>query len=111
MGADVGQTIGAWVPHFSAIAPVLRDSDLIATLPSIAMIDTSKLYDLESRQVPFLIDPLPHVMLWSATRGNDPEIAWLRNRLGPLLRSKFTDLSSRSLPDARKTRRHIGGRR
>ena len=36
---------------------------------------------LESRRVPFAIDPIPHVMLWSAGRSQDPEIAWLRNRL------------------------------
>jgi DNA-binding transcriptional LysR family regulator len=105
------RTIGAWVPHFSAIAPVIRDSDLIATLPSIAMLDTSKLYDLESRQVPFPIDPLPHAMLWSATRGNDPEIAWLRNRLKPIVRSKFVDLANCFPPDARQRRQQMRGRR
>src|SRR5215470_4166206 len=66
--AGLARTIGGWVPHFSAIAPVLRDSDLLATLPSIAMLDVSKLYGLESRQVPFFIDPLSHAMLWSANR-------------------------------------------
>src|SRR5262249_24674326 len=45
--AGLERTIGGWVPHFSAIAPVLRDSDMLATLPSIAMLDTSKLYKLE----------------------------------------------------------------
>jgi hypothetical protein len=58
------------------------------------MIDTSKLYDLESRQVPFLIDPLPHAMLWSAARGNDPEIAWLRSRLRPIVRSNFANVTN-----------------
>ena len=46
-----------------------------------------------SRRVPFAIDPIPHVMLWSAARAKDPEIAWLRNRLRPLAKSRFTSLA------------------
>src|SRR5262245_40582356 len=100
--AGLERTIGGWVPHFSAIAPVLRDSDLLATLPSIAMLEVGKLYRLESRQVPFLIDPLPHTMLWSASRGNNREIAWLRDRLRPIVRSKFANLANRSLPNGKQ---------
>ena len=58
-------------------------SDLLATLPSVAMTTRCSPYGLEFRHVPFPIDPLPHAMLWSARRSNDPEIAWLRDRLGP----------------------------
>jgi hypothetical protein len=32
-------------------------------------------------------------MLWSAARAKDPEIAWLRNRLRPLARNRFTSLA------------------
>ena len=91
--AGLERTIAAWVPHFSAIAPVLGDSDLLATLPAVAMTDTLRPYGLESRPVPFSIDPLPHAMLWSARRGSDPEIAWLRDRLRPIVKSKFAGSS------------------
>ena len=91
--ASLERTIAAWVPHFSAIAPVLGDSDLLATLPAVAMTDTLRPYGLESRPVPFSIDPLPHAMLWSARRGSDPEIAWLRDRLRPIVKSKFAGSS------------------
>jgi LysR family transcriptional regulator, mexEF-oprN operon transcriptional activator len=87
--AGLQRTIVGWVPHFSAIAPVLGDSDLLATLPSLAMLDTFRQYGLESRHVPFSIAPLPHAMLWSAGRSNDPEITWLRDRLRPIVKSKF----------------------
>jgi len=87
--AGLERTITGWVPHFSAIAPVLGDSDLLATLPSVAMFDTLRQYGLATRHVPFSIDPLPHAMLWSAGRSNDPEIAWLRDRLRPIVKSKF----------------------
>ena len=87
--AGLNRTIAGWVPHFSAIAPVLADSDLIATLPAVAMTDTLRPYGLDSRSVPFPIDPLPHAILWSAQRGRDPEIAWLRDQLRPIVKSKF----------------------
>lgn len=91
--AGLERTIAAWVPHFSAIAPVLGDSDLLATLPVVAVADTLRPYSLDSRPVPFPIDPLPHAMLWSARRGSDPEIAWLRDRLRPIVKSKFAGSS------------------
>jgi DNA-binding transcriptional LysR family regulator len=85
----LGRTIAGWVPHFSAIAPVLARSDLIATLPAIVMEETIHPYHLESREVPFPIAPLPHAMIWSTGRNNDPDIAWLRDRLRPIIKSKF----------------------
>src|SRR5262245_6365636 len=92
--AGLERTIAAWVPHFSGMAPVLGDSDLLATLPAVAMADTLRQYGLDSRPVPFPIEPLPHAMLWSTRRGNDPEIAWLRDRLRPIVNSKFTGAAS-----------------
>jgi DNA-binding transcriptional LysR family regulator len=91
--ASLERTIAAWVPHFSAIAPVLGDSDLLATLPAVAMTDTLRPYGLDSRPVPISIDPPPHAMLWSTRRGSDPEIAWLRDRLRPIMKSKFAGSS------------------
>jgi DNA-binding transcriptional LysR family regulator len=92
--AGLERRVAGWVPHFSAIAPVLGKSDLLATLPSIAMLDLVDRYDLESRHVPFFIDPLPHAMLWSAGRSNDPEITWLRDRLRPIVESRFANPAS-----------------
>lgn len=87
--AGLARTIAGWVPHFSAIAPVLATSDLLATLPVIAMEETMHAYDLESRKVPFSIAPLPHVMVWSTTRSRDPAMTWLRDRLRPIVKRNF----------------------
>src|SRR5258708_34874516 len=87
--AGLARTIAGWVPHFSAIAPVLANSDLLATLPVIAMVETMHAYDLESREVPFPIAPLPHVMVWSTTRSRDPAMNWLRDRLRPIVKRHF----------------------
>jgi DNA-binding transcriptional LysR family regulator len=94
--AGLEREIAGWVPHFSAIAPVLSHSDLLATLPAAAMADALARYGLAARDVPFPIAPLPHAMLWSAARSSDPETRWLRERLKPIVRSKFTDLEDRS---------------
>ena len=87
--AGLTRMIAGWVPHFSAIAPVLARSNLIATLPAIAMAETLHPYNLESWEVPFPIAPLPHAMIWSTGRNGDPDIAWLRDRLRPIVKSKF----------------------
>ena len=87
--AGLDRTIAGWVPHFSAIAPVLANSDLLATLPVIAMVETMHAFDLESRKVPFPIAPLPHVMVWSTTLSRDPAMNWLRDRLRPIVKRNF----------------------
>jgi DNA-binding transcriptional LysR family regulator len=92
--AGLGRSIAGWVPHFSAIAPVLANSDLLATLPAIAMTETLHAYRLESREVPFPIAPLPHAMIWSAGAGRDSGISWLRGRLRPIVKAQFTRLAN-----------------
>src|SRR4051812_21286981 len=87
--AGLERKIAGWVPHFSAIAPILETSDLLATLPSITRTGLGYAYDLDSRKVPFPIAALPHVMLWNKGRSGDPEIAWLRDRLLPIIKRKF----------------------
>ncbi len=91
--AGVERSIAGWVPHFSAIAPILAGSDLLATLPAIAMAETLHPYRLESREVPFPMAPLPHALVRSSRRSADPETTWLRDRLRPIVKAKFTDLA------------------
>jgi DNA-binding transcriptional LysR family regulator len=87
--ARLERSIAGWVPHFSAIAPILAGTDLLTTLPSIAMAETFGPYRLDSREVPFPIAPLPHAMIWSSARNSHPEIAWLRDRLRPIAKVQF----------------------
>src|SRR5215470_1476649 len=62
--AGLSRNIAGWVPNFCAVAPVLARSDLLATLPELAMSDALRAYRLDSMQVPFKIAPLPHAMVW-----------------------------------------------
>jgi DNA-binding transcriptional LysR family regulator len=91
--AGLERSIATWVPHFSAIAPVLAGTDLLTTLPSVAMAETLGPYRVDSREVPFPIAPLPHAMIWSSARNSHPEIAWLRDRLRPIAKVQFAGLT------------------
>jgi LysR family transcriptional activator of mexEF-oprN operon len=92
--AGLQRSIAGWVPHFSAIAPILAGSDLLTTLPSIALAETLGPYRLDSREVPFPIGPLPHAMIWSTARSAHAEIIWLRDRLRPIAKNQFAALAA-----------------
>jgi DNA-binding transcriptional LysR family regulator len=87
--AGLKRTIAGWVPNFSAIAPILSGSDLLATLPTVAMTETLHAYRLDSVEVPFPIAPLPHAMVWCSGRSKDPALIWLRDRLHPIVKRNF----------------------
>ena len=87
--AGLERTIAAWVPNFSAVAPILAGSDLLATLVTVAMNETVHAYRLDSREVPFPLPPLPHAMVWCGGRSRDPGLTWLRDRLRPIVKRNF----------------------
>jgi DNA-binding transcriptional LysR family regulator len=87
--AGLKRRIAGWVPNFSAIAPILAGSDLLATLPELSMSETMHAYRLDSRAVPFPLPPLPHAMVWCGGRSGDPGLIWLRERLRPIAKRNF----------------------
>jgi DNA-binding transcriptional LysR family regulator len=87
--AGLQRSIAGWVPNFSAIAPVLAGSELLATLPAVAMTETLHAYRLDSKEVPFPIAPLPHAMVWCSGRSRDAGLIWLRDRLRPIVKRNF----------------------
>jgi DNA-binding transcriptional LysR family regulator len=87
--AGLERGIAAWVPNFLAVAPVLAATDLLATLPALALKGVQSRFPLEAREVPFSLAPLAHALLWSAARSQDPELRWLRAKLRPILRREF----------------------
>ena len=87
--AGLTRTIAGWVPNFCAVAPILSGSDLLSTLPVLAMSETLHAYRLDSREVPFPLAPLPHAMVWCNGRSRDPGLTWLRERLRPIVKRNF----------------------
>ncbi|HEX7565831.1 LysR family transcriptional regulator [Bradyrhizobium sp.] len=87
--AGLERNIAGWVPNFTAVAPILAGSDLLSTLPMAAMTETLAAYRLVGMKVPFPIAPLPHAMVWCSGRSRDPGLAWLRERLRPIVKRNF----------------------
>jgi DNA-binding transcriptional LysR family regulator len=87
--AGLTRTVAGWVPNFCAVAPVLSRSDLISTLPALAMAEALRAYRLESMEVPFTLPPLPHAAVWCSGRSRDPGLNWFRERLLPIVRRHF----------------------
>lgn len=83
----MSRRVGAYVPTFAAVPPLLERSDLIATLPHLALGDGVRNYGLASKTPPFLIAPIDHSLFWSARRASDPATGWLLDRLRPALES------------------------
>ena len=70
--------IAARVLNFGAVAPLLARTDLLATLPVIAMHESIERYGLAALPLPFRVEPMPHRFVWSARLDNDPAIRWIR---------------------------------
>ena len=78
--------VAARVPHFSAVAPLLARTDMLATLPLVAMYETLEQFGLSALRAPFPVDPMPYCLVWSQRLGNDPAIRWLRDHLDRVFR-------------------------
>src|SRR5215472_11423294 len=83
--AGIQRSIAAWVPNFGAVAPLLAGSDLLATLPAIALGEAREPFGLTAKPVPIPLDPLPHVMARSARHARDPAIEWLHALAGSVI--------------------------
>lgn len=79
--------IGGVITHFSMAAPILAKTDMLLTVPSVAMKDAADVYGLEKRNVPFDLKPLELSLFRSATTGDQPETLWFHNHVGAAARS------------------------
>ncbi len=77
--------VGAYVPNFSAVAPLLARTDMIATLPTLAIGESAQHYGLMAKPPPLVIPPIAHSLFWSTQHGNEPALKWLRHALEPML--------------------------
>jgi DNA-binding transcriptional LysR family regulator len=83
--SGVSRRVGVHVPTFAAVPPLLARSNMVATLPHLALGDGVVTYGLTSRAPPFLIAPIDHSLFWSARRARDAATRWLIDRLRPAL--------------------------
>ena len=79
--AGIKRQVAVWVPNFSAVAPLLANTDLIATLPKVVMHTQLARYQLKALAVPFVLPSIMHRVYWAQRTHNDAAIIWLRELL------------------------------
>ncbi len=87
--AQTERRTGMMVPTFGAVAPVLSQTNMLATLPAIVLADAIVQFKLDVRHVAIDIPPMPHVIAWSARLNKDPASQWLRNCFTQVFQEKL----------------------
>jgi len=77
----IHRVVGAVVPHFTMAPPILAQTDLLLTVPSIALSGSAAAYDLERRAVPFDIPSMGLSLFRSASAGDEPGVRWFLERV------------------------------
>jgi DNA-binding transcriptional LysR family regulator len=66
------------IPHFAAIGHILRDTNLIATLPQRLVNRCLDPFGLAWVPAPVKLDAIPINLFWAAKYHRDPANQWLR---------------------------------
>ena len=83
-GQGVERRLVVRVPGFSGIAPFLRGTELIATLPSL--LQRNQLAGFATAPVPVPCPTMPMYMVWHLRHQEDPLHRWLRDELEEVAR-------------------------
>lgn len=79
--AGYSRQVAVSVPLFSAVAPALVSSDLIATLPRAVMRDQLRPWGIVERPSPFPIAPIAHALYWARRMDGDAGLTWFRTQV------------------------------
>jgi len=74
--------------NYMSIPFIVRDTDLIATVPKIMAVACTGLPGLRAFMPPFPIDPIPITQYWTERQKNDPGQIWLRRTVASLFLDK-----------------------
>lgn len=75
----VPRKIGALIPDFSGVAPLLANSDMLGTFPTLLLAPEMEVHGLRALVPPVAISPFRVRFFWSARLTNDPANRWIRN--------------------------------
>ncbi|MGL4767288.1 MAG: LysR family transcriptional regulator [Formosimonas sp.] len=75
------RTIAAYVPHFGAVAPLLAQTDLIATMPKMVLQPLMLAHRLQMRPLPFAMPNIGQRLYWAKRLDKDPAHQWLRQHV------------------------------
>lgn len=102
--AGIERRVAVRVPNLSMVAPLVAASDLIATLPTVAMVDAAPRHGLLVLSPPLEMPPLPHRVYWAARLDKDPAIAWFRSHVHSVF-SEVIERAHAALPGVTQPRR------
>ncbi|MDJ0953295.1 MAG: LysR substrate-binding domain-containing protein [Acidimicrobiia bacterium] len=77
----IRRVVGAMVPTFSMAAPILAQTDLLLTVPSVAIGNTAIAFHLDHREIPFDLPPMGLSLFRSAAEGDEPGVRWFLERV------------------------------
>ena len=69
------------VPHFSMAAQILAQTDLLLTVPSVAMANTAGAFHLDRREIPFDLPDMGLSLFRNAAEGDEPGVRWFLERV------------------------------
>jgi DNA-binding transcriptional LysR family regulator len=72
------RTIGARIPEFSGVAPLLAGTNMLGTFPPLALADDARVYGLLAKRPPVPLAPFSSRFFWSSRLANDPGNRWIR---------------------------------
>ena len=73
------------VNHFSAVVPILLETNLIAVVPSHAVIQGLKEGTISMCKPPIDIDPISISAFWHKRKEGDQGLIWLRNKIHSII--------------------------
>lgn len=82
----LSRRVAMTVNHFSAVAPLVKSSDLICVVPSMAVDRDIFSGELAIYETPFDMQPNQIGMLWHKRQDKDQGLIWLRNLIGKIVR-------------------------
>lgn len=85
LGAGLLDGVGQ-APHFATAPAILSRTDLLLTVPRVALHGLVGPFGLAERPVPVDLAPMPLAVHWSAVHGGDPAVVWFRSRVEQVLR-------------------------
>lgn len=88
--------IATTVNQFSAVPPVLRNSDLIAAVPELISQDCGFVDGLWMGDLPFQVDPTSLYLIWHARHDRDPGVIWIRDHIERLLQQRWHEVMTTS---------------
>lgn len=77
-GLGLHRRIGARIPDFSGVAPLLAGTDMLGTFPPLTMVDNIDVYGLRALKPPVPLPRFASRFFWSSRLANDPGNRWIR---------------------------------